>query len=116
MRAIEKLSSRQTALKERKAADRAPGRLSAIRTPKSAPITLSERPAASTANKSSAWTSAVEKLRSRQTLLERAGTARTTGTIGAFNRMWDGLRRDVARDARLGALPESPVRSKPREF
>jgi hypothetical protein len=122
-RAIEKLSSRQTALKEQKAAERTSDRLSALKAPKRGLIAFRERPAAakssankSSANKSSAWTNAVEKLRSRQTVLERAATARTTDTAGAFYRMRDGLRRDTSRGARL-ALPPAPlVRSKPQEF
>jgi hypothetical protein len=142
-RAIEKLSSRQTALKEHKAAERTSDRLSALKAPKRGLIALRERPAAakssankssankssankssankssannSSANNSSAWTNAVEKLRSRQIVLERAATARTTDTAGAFNRMRDSLRRDTSRGARL-ALPPAPlVRSKPQEF
>ena len=127
-RAIEKLSSRQTALKEHKAAERTSDRLSALKAPKRGLIALRERPAAakssankssannSSANNSSAWTNAVEKLRSRQIVLERAATARTTDTAGAFNRMRDSLRRDTSRGARLALPPASLVRSKPQEF
>src|SRR3981081_931866 len=124
-RAIEKLSSRQTALKEHKAAERTSDRLSALKAPKRGLIALRERPAAakSSANKSSAnnpsannsaaWTNAVEKLRSRQIVLERAATARTTDTAGAFNRMRDSLRRDTSRGARLALPPAALGRSKP---
>ena len=83
--AIEKLGSRQTALKERRAAERTSDRLPAVKTPlKSRPIALRQTPAAAKplANSSPAWTKAVEKLRSRQTLLERAATAGTTDTAG----------------------------------
>src|ERR1700704_722781 len=127
-RAIEKLSSRQTALKEHKAAERTSDRLSALKAPKRGLIALRERPAAakssankssannSSANNSSAWTNAVEKLRSRQIFRERAATARPTDTAGAFNRMRDSLRRDTSRGARLALPPASLVRFKPQEF
>jgi len=92
-RAIEKLSSRQTALKATK----------------SAPIALRIKPAAA---KSSTWTNAIEKLRRRQIVLERTATARATGTAGAFNRMWDDLRRD----ATMGAQLALPTRPEPHEF
>ena len=108
-RAIEKLSSRQTALKERKPADRISKRLSALKATKSAPIALRTKPAAA---KSSTWTNAIEKLRRRQIVLERTTTARATGTAGAFNRMWDDLRRDATTGAQL-ALPTRP---EPHEF
>jgi hypothetical protein len=108
-RAIEKLSSRQTALKERKPTDRISNRLSALKATKSAPIALRTKPAAA---KSSTWTNAIEKLRRRQIVLERTATARTNGTAGAFNRMWDDLRRDATTGARL-ALPTRP---EPHEF
>jgi hypothetical protein len=108
-RAIEKLSSRQTALKERKPADRISKRLSALKATKSAPIALRTKPAAA---KSSTWTNAIEKLRRRQIVLERTATARTNGTAGAFNRMWDDLRRD----ATMGAQLALPTRPEPHEF
>jgi hypothetical protein len=103
--AIEKLGSRQTALKERRAAERISDRLSAVKTPlESRPIALRQTAAKPLANSSPAWTKAVEKLRSRQTLLERAATAGTTDTAGTLNRMRDALRRDASMGARL-ALP-----------
>jgi hypothetical protein len=103
--AIEKLGSRQTALKERRAAERISDRLSAVKTPlESRPIALRQTAAKPLANSSPAWTKAVEKLRSRQTLLERAATARTTDTAGTLKRMRDALRRDASMGARL-ALP-----------
>jgi len=105
-RAIEKLSSRQTALKERKPTDRISNRLSALKATK---IALRTKPAAA---KSSTWTKATEKLRRRQIVLERTATARTNGTAGAFNRMWDDLRRDATMGAQL-ALPPRP---EPHEF
>jgi hypothetical protein len=111
-KAIEKLSSRQTALKERKPADRNADRLSALKAlkaSKSLPIALRTKPAAA---KSSTWTDAIEKLRRRQIVLERAATARTTGKAGAFNRMWDDLRRD----ATMGAQLALPTRPEPHEF
>lgn len=111
--AIEKLSSRQTALKERKATDRTSGRLSTIKRPKSAPIALRTKPAAA---KPSAWTNAVEKLRSRQTALGQAPTAGTGATAGAFNRLWDGLRRDASVGAPLPPTPATVKRSNPQEF
>ena len=109
MRAIEKLGSRQTALKERKAAERMSGRPSAVKTPiNSTPIALrvTPAPAKPLANSSPAWTKAVEKLRSRQTLLERAATARTTDTAGTLKRMRDALRRDASMGARLALPPQ----------
>jgi hypothetical protein len=112
-KAIEKLNSRQTALKERKPTDRISNRLSALKalkTSKSSPIALRKKPAAA---QSATWTNAVEKLRRRQIVLERAATARTTGTAGAFNRMWDDLRRDTTMGAQLVALPTRP---EPHEF
>jgi len=108
-RAIEKLSSRQTALKERKPTDRISNRLSALKATKSAPIALRIKPAAA---KSSTWTNAIEKLRRRQIVLERTATARATGAAGAFNRMWDDLRRD----ATMGAQLALPTRPEPHEF
>jgi hypothetical protein len=45
-------------------------------------------------------------------VLERAATARTNGTAGAFNRMWDDLRRD----ATMGAQLALPTRPEPHEF
>lgn len=108
-RAIEKLSSRQTALKERKPTDRRSNRLSALEATKSAPIALRTKPAAA---KASTWTNAIEKLRRRQIVLERTATARATGTAGAFNRMWDDLRRD----ATMGAQLALPTRPEPHEF
>jgi hypothetical protein len=108
-RAIEKLGSRQAALKERKVAERTSDRLSVVGTPlKGRPIALRETPAAAKplANDSPAWTKAVEKLRSRQTLLERAATARTTDTAGTLNRMRDALRRDASMGARLAVPPQ----------
>lgn len=114
--AIEKLGSRQTALKERKAAERTSGRPSAVKTPiKSRPIALrvTPAPAKSLANSSSAWTKAVEKLRSRQTLLERAATTDVAGTL---NRMRDALRHDASMGARLALPPASMARSKPRDL
>jgi hypothetical protein len=107
--AIEKLGSRQTSLKERRAAERISDRLSALKTPlTSRPIALRQTPAAAKplANNSPAWTKAVEKLRSRQTLLERAATARTTDTAGTLNRMRDALRRDASMGARLAVPPQ----------
>ena len=107
--AIEKLGSRQTALKERRAAERTSDRLPAVKTPlKSRPIALRQTPAAAKplANSSPAWTKAVEKLRSRQTLLERAATARTTDTAGTLKRMRDALRRDASMGARLALPPQ----------
>jgi hypothetical protein len=108
-KAIEKLSSRQTALKERKPTDRISNRLSALKATKSAPIALRTKPAAA---RSSTWTNAIEKLRRRQIVLERTATARTNGTAGAFNRMWDDLRRD----ATMGAQLALPTRPEPHEF
>jgi len=108
-KAIEKLNSRQTALKERKPTDRISNRLSALKATNSAPIALRMKPAAA---KSSTWTTAIEKLRRRQIVLERAAAARTTGTAGAFNRMWDDLRRD----ATVGAQLALPARPEPHEF
>jgi hypothetical protein len=108
-KAIELLSSRQRALKERKPADRTSNRLSALKAPKSAPIALRTKPAGA---KSSTWTNAIEKLRRRQTVLERTARAKSTGAAGAFNRMWDELRRDASMGARI-ALPEQP---EPHEF
>ena len=107
MRAIEKLGSRQTALKERRAAERTSDRLPAVKTPLK-PIALRQTPAAAKplANSSPAWTKAVEKLRSRQTLLERAATARTTDTAGTLKRMRDALRRDASMGARLALPPQ----------
>jgi hypothetical protein len=55
------------------------------------------------ANSSPAWTKAVEKLRSRQTLLERAATTDVAGTL---NRMRDALRRDASMGARLAVPPQ----------
>jgi len=109
MKAIEKLNSSQTALKERKPTDRISNRLSALKATKSAPIALRIKPAAA---KSSTWTNAIEKLRRRQIVLERTATARATGTAGAFNRMWDDLRRD----ATMGAQLALPTRPEPHEF
>jgi hypothetical protein len=106
MRAIEKLGSRQTALKERKAAERMSGRPSAVKTPiNSTPIALrvTPAPAKPLANSSPAWTKAVEKLRSRQTLLERAAT---TDVTGALNRMRDALRHDASMGARFALPPQ----------
>ena len=108
-RAVEKLSGRQTALKERKPAERRSNRLAALKATKSAPITLRTKPAAT---KSSTWTIAIEKLRRRQIVLERTATGRTTSTAGAFNRMWEDLRRDVS----MSAQPASPTRPEPHEF
>ena len=108
-RAIEKLSSRQTALKERKPADRRSNRLSALKPPNGTPIALRPRSAAA---QSSTWSNAVEKLRRRQIVLERTATGRTAGTAGAFNRMWDDLRRDAS----MGARPALPTRPEPHEF
>jgi hypothetical protein len=111
-KAIEKLSSRQTALKERKPTDRNSNRrsaLKALKASKSAPIALRTRSAPA---QSSNWTNAVEKLRRRQVLLERSTTATTNGTAGAFNRMWDDLRRDAS----LGVRPALPTRPEPHEF
>jgi hypothetical protein len=45
-------------------------------------------------------------------VLERTATARTNGTAGAFNRMWDDLRRD----ATMGAQLALPTRPEPHEF
>jgi len=107
--AIEKLGSRQTALEERRAAERTSDRLPAVKTPlKSRPIAIRQTPAAAKplANSSPAWTKAVEKLRSRQTLLERAATARTTDTAGTLKRMRDALRRDASMGARLALPPQ----------
>ena len=106
MRAIEKLGSRQTALQERRAAEQISDRLSAVKTPlNSRPIALRQTPAAAKplANSSPAWTKAVEKLRSRQTLLERAATTDVAGTL---NRMRDALRRDASMGARLALPPQ----------
>ena len=108
-RAIEKLSSRQTALKERKPADRRSNRLSALKAPNGTAIALRTRSAAA---QSSTWTNAVEKLRRRQIVLERTATGRTNGTAGAFNRMWDDLRRDAS----MGPRPALPTRPEPHEF
>jgi hypothetical protein len=111
-KAIEKLSSSQTALKERKPADQNSARrsaLKALKASKSVPIALRTRPAPA---QSATWTNAVEKLRRRQIVLERAATTRTNGTAGAFNRMWDDLRRDASQSALL-ALPTRP---EPHEF
>jgi hypothetical protein len=55
------------------------------------------------ANSSPAWTKAVEKLRSRQTLLARAATTDVAGTL---NRMRDALRRDASTGARLALPPQ----------
>jgi hypothetical protein len=104
--AIEKLGSRQSALKERRAAERISDRLSVVKTPlESRPIALRQTPAAAKplANSSPAWTKAVEKLRSRQTLLERAATTDVAGTL---NRMRDALRRDASMGARLALPPQ----------
>jgi hypothetical protein len=102
--AIEKLGSRQTALKERRAAERISDRLSAVKTPlESRPIALRQTAAKPLANSSPAWTKAVEKLRSRQTLLERAATTDVAGTL---NRMRDALRRDASMGARLALPPQ----------
>jgi len=68
--------------------------------------------AAHVAPPSGGWTRAIEKLRRRQIVLERTATARATGTAGAFNRMWDDLRRDATTGAQL-ALPTRP---EPHEF
>ena len=96
-----------TALKERRAAERISDRLSAVKTPlKSRPIALRQTAAKPLANSSPAWTKAVEKLRSRQTLLERAATAGTTDTAGTLNRMRDALRRDASMGARLALPPQ----------
>ena len=102
--AIEKLGSRQTALKERRAAERTSDRLPAVKTPLK-PIALRQTPAAAKplANSSPAWTKAVEKLRSRQTLLARAATTDVAGTL---NRMRDALRRDASMGARLALPPQ----------
>jgi hypothetical protein len=108
-RAIEKLSSRQTALKERKPADRRSNRLSALQAPNGTAIALKTRSAAA---QSSTWTNAVEKLRRRQIVLERTATGRTNGTAGAFNRMWDDLRRDAS----MGPRPALPTRPEPHEY
>jgi len=108
-RAVEKLSGRQTALKERKPAERRSNRLAALKATKSAPITLRTKPAGA---KSSTWTNAIEKLRRRQIVLERTTTGRTTRTAGAFNRMWDDLRRDAS----MGARPALPTLPEPHEF
>ena len=107
-KAIEKLSSRQTALKERKPTDRNSNRRSALKASKSAPIALRTRPAPA---QSSSWTNVVEKLRRRQIVLERAATTTTNGAAGAFNRMWDDLRRDAS----MGA-PALPTLPEPHEF
>ena len=104
--AIEKLGSRQTALQERRAAEQISDRLSAVKTPlNSRPIALRQTPpvAKPLANSSPAWTKAVEKLRSRQTLLERAATTDVAGTL---NRMRDALRRDASMGARLALWPQ----------
>ena len=104
--AIEKLGSRQTALQERRAAQQISDRLSAVKTAlNSRPIGLKPTPAAAKplANSSPAWTKAVEKLRSRQTLLERAATTDVAGTL---NRMRDALRRDASMGARLALPPQ----------
>ena len=72
-RAIEKLGSRQTALKERKAAERTSGRPAAVKTPiTSTPIALRATPAPAevVGHSSPAWTNAIEKLGSRQTALQ----------------------------------------------
>jgi hypothetical protein len=108
-RAIEKLSSRQTALKERKPADRRSNQLSALKGSNGTPIALKTRSAAA---QSATWTNALEKLRRRQIVLERTATIRTNGTAGAFNRMWEDLRRDVS----MSAQPASPTRPEPHEF
>ena len=102
--AIEKLGSRQTALQERRAAEQISDRLSAVKTPlESRPIALRQTAAKPLANSSPAWTKAVEKLRSRQTLLERAATTDVAGTL---NRMRDALRRDASMGARLALPPQ----------
>jgi hypothetical protein len=104
--AIEKLGSRETALQERRAAQQISDRLSAVKTAlNSRPIGLKPTPAAAKplANSSPAWTKAVEKLRSRQTLLERAATTDVAGTL---NRMRDALRRDASMGARLALPPQ----------
>ena len=78
MRAIEKLGSRQTALKERKAAERTSARPSAVKTPiKSTPIALRAQPAPARplASSSPAWTNAIEKLGSRETALQERRAA-----------------------------------------
>ena len=102
--AIEKLGSRQTALQERRAAEQISDRLSAVKTPlNSRPIALRQTAAKPLANSSPAWTKAVEKLRSRQTLLERAAT---TDVTGALNRMRDALRHDASMGARFALPPQ----------
>jgi hypothetical protein len=104
--AIEKLGSRQTALQEQRPAEQISDRLSALKTPiNSRPIALRQTPAAAKplANSSPAWTKAVEKLRSRQTLLARAATTDVAGTL---NRMRDALRRDASMGARLALPPQ----------
>ena len=99
MRAIEKLGSRQTALKERKAAERTSARPSAVKTPiKSTPIALRAQPAPARplASSSPAWTNAIEKLGSRETALQERRAAqqisdRLSGALGskAFHRLPD---------------------------
>jgi hypothetical protein len=78
MRAIEKLGSRQTALKERKAVERTSARPSAVKTPiNSTPIALRVTPAPAKPLASSypAWTNAIEKLGSRRTALQERRAA-----------------------------------------
>jgi hypothetical protein len=117
-RAIEKLSSTQKALKGRLAAETSSQRVSADKVLASRPIALRERPAA---KKASAWANAIDKLRSKQTALERVARVKTTNGAAItdratqFDRIWDGPRLDTPA-GQAPPLPASLVRPKPQQL
>jgi len=117
-RAIEKLSSTQKALKGRLAAETSSQRVSADKVLASRPIALRERPAA---NKASGWATAIDKLRSKQTALERVARVKTTNGAAItdratqFDRIWDGPRLDTPA-GEAPPLPASLVRPKPQQL
>lgn len=117
-RAIEKLSSTQKALKGRMAAETRTQRVSADKVLASRPITLRAKPAA---KKASAWANAIDKLRSKQTALERVTRVKTptraaiTDRAKQFDRIWNGPRLDTPA-SEAPALPASLARPKPQQL
>jgi hypothetical protein len=119
-RAIEKLSSTQKALKGRMAAETSSQRVSVDKVLASRPIALRERPA-SKKTSTSAWATAIDKLRSKQTALERVARVKTTTRAAItdratqFDRIWDGPRLDTPA-GEAPPLPASLVRPKPQQL
>jgi hypothetical protein len=119
-RAIEKLSSTQKALKGRMAAETSSQRVSVDKVLASRPIALRERPASKKAS-TSAWATAIDKLRSKQTALERVARVKTTTRAAItdratqFDRIWDGPRLDTPA-GEAPPLPASLVRPKMQQL